>query len=241
MSNVSVAEAASRLGVGVARVHQRIGDGSLRAERIGSQWVIDELSLLQIAEGRAAGRPLSTRSAWALIALADGNPDWAEELAPVERGRAKARLAQLLASVADPPATESEVRQVATMLRGWFRNRADRRLYRADEADLVGVRADGRWVRLGLDADASGIGAAGIAEGYLAEPDVTGLTAAFLLVPAYADANVVMHVVPEGRRVDPQSSLLLAADLAEHRGPREEMRAVAVLRRVAQRHRGGAG
>lgn len=49
MARVSVAEAARRLGVGVPRIHQRIADGSLRAERLGSQWVVDELSLLQVA------------------------------------------------------------------------------------------------------------------------------------------------------------------------------------------------
>lgn len=55
MAKVSVAEAAKRLGVGVPRIHQRIVDGSLRAERIGSQWAIDELSLLRVSERTGAG------------------------------------------------------------------------------------------------------------------------------------------------------------------------------------------
>lgn len=72
VANVSVAEAAKRLSVGVPRIHQRIADCSLRAERIGSQWVFGELSLLRVVESKAPGRPLSARSAWTLIALAEG-------------------------------------------------------------------------------------------------------------------------------------------------------------------------
>ena len=60
MGNVSVAEAAQRLGVGVPRIHQRIADGSLRAERIGSQWVVDELSLLRAAERKEPAAPVAT-------------------------------------------------------------------------------------------------------------------------------------------------------------------------------------
>ncbi|MSY86414.1 MAG: helix-turn-helix domain-containing protein [Actinobacteria bacterium] len=61
MGSVSVAQAAERLGVSVPRIHQRIADGSLVAERIGSQWVIDERSLGRVQERRKAGRPLCRR------------------------------------------------------------------------------------------------------------------------------------------------------------------------------------
>ena len=71
----SVAQAAERLGVSVPRIHQRIADGSLSAERIGSQWAVDERSLLRIQERSKAGRPYSARSAWAIIAASeDGLP-----------------------------------------------------------------------------------------------------------------------------------------------------------------------
>ena len=71
MGAVSVAQAAERLGVSVPRIHQRIADGSLSAERIGSQWVVDERSLLRIQERSKAGRPYSARSAWAVIAASE--------------------------------------------------------------------------------------------------------------------------------------------------------------------------
>jgi excisionase family DNA binding protein len=239
IANLSVAEAAKRLGVGVPRVHQRIADGSLRAERIGSQWVVDELSLLRVAERKSAGRPLSVRSAWALIALAGGEKDALADLAPVERARAKARLEELFAFVAKPPKSEEDVRRIAGVLRSWFRSRASRELYRAASADLPGLREDVRWAALGgLSAAASGIGAGDLVEGYLAEADAKSLSEDFLLVPAERDANVVVHVLPEGRRAYPDSRLMLAADLAEHRGPREERRAVEFLRGAGEMYRG---
>ena len=92
MSRISVSEAARRLGVNVSRIHQRIADGSLRAERIGSQWVVDERSLLEVAERRGAGRPLSVRSAWAVIAVSEGDHEAVRRLAPAERSRARQRL-----------------------------------------------------------------------------------------------------------------------------------------------------
>ena len=75
MGAVSVAQAAERLGVSVPRIHQRIADGSLSAERIGSQWAVDERSLLRIQERSKAGRPYSARSAWAVIAASEDDRD----------------------------------------------------------------------------------------------------------------------------------------------------------------------
>jgi excisionase family DNA binding protein len=237
MANVSVAEAAKRLGVGVPRIHQRIADGSLRAERIGSQWVVDELSLLRVAERREAGRPLSARSAWAIIALAEGDEEALAELAPVERARAKARLEELLALGARPSNTEGHVRRVASALRSIFRNRAGRKLLHAAVADLSELREDARWKAV-VSSAMSGIASPDV-DGYLGAEDVKSLSQAFLLMPADSDANVVIHVLPQGQKPYAESKLRLAADLAEQRGPREELRAVELVRDVAQDYRGG--
>jgi excisionase family DNA binding protein len=236
MANVSVAEAAKRLGVSVPRIHQRIADGSLRAERIGSQWVVDELSLLRVAERKVAGRPLSSRSAWALIALAEGDDEALAELAPVERARAKARLDELLAHVAKPPKSEGDVRRVASALRLLFRNRASREPRKAAASDLPGLREDVRWQSL-VSPAVSGIASVDV-DGYLAARDLKALSQDFLLMPADRDANVVIHVLPDGQRVYPNSKLLLAVDLAEKRGPREELRAAELLAEVAKERRG---
>lgn len=230
MAHVSVAEAARRLGVGVPRIHRRIAAGSLRAERIGSQWVVDELSLLRAGEYREPGRPLSARSAWAIIALAEGDNAALGALAPVERSRAKARLNGLVNS-APKRLSEDAVRRVAAELRQIFRNRAERRLYRAAPADLPRLREVRSWQSL-VSAAASGIASSEV-DGYVAVADLAGLERAFLLVPALDDGNVAIHVLPESQRAYPDSKLQLAADLADYRGAREELRAAELLRELS--------
>lgn len=232
VANVSVAEAAKRLGVGVPRIHQRIADGSLRAERIGSQWVVDELSLLRVAERREAGRPLSARSAWALVALAENDVAKLAGLASAERARAKVRLERLLALVAEPPRGEADVRRVASVLRSVFRNRAGRELRKVALADIAGLRDDTRWASI-LSPAVSRIASSDI-DGYLAADDVQPLSQDYLLMAAGGDANVVIHVLPAGQKAYPESKLLLAADLAEQRGPREELRAAELLREMVE-------
>lgn len=234
MAKVSVAEAAKRLNVGVPRVHQRIRDGSLRAERLGSQWVVDELSLIRAAESRS-GRPLSARSAWAIIAFAEGDDVALALLAAAERSRAKVRLEELLALVAKPPRSERAVRLVASGLRLRFRNRARMRSYKAAVADLPALRNDPRWESV-IGAAASGIASSDVV-GYLAGHNVDAVVREYLLVPADAEANVLMHVLPEGQNPYPDSLLRLAIDLADLRGPREELRAAELLREVAVRQK----
>ena len=232
MAKVSVAEAARRLGVGVPRIHQRIADGSLRAERLGSQWVIDELSLLRVAEHQAAGRPLSARSAWAIIALAEGDDEALAALAPSERSRAKARLDDLLSLVAKPARSEQDVRRVASALRLMFRNRAAIMPRKAAAADLPELREASRWESV-MSPAASGI-ASGDIDGYLAGHHVASVSRDYLLLPVEeADANVLIRVPPEGQKSYVHSRLRLAVDLADQRGPREELRAAELLHEVA--------
>lgn len=232
MAKVSVAEAARWLGVGVPRIHQRIADGSLRAERLGSQWVVDGLSLVRVAEHQKAGRPLSARSTWAIIALAEGDDEALAALAPSERSRAKARLDDLLSLVAKPARSEQDVRRVASALRLMFRNRAAIVRCKAAAADLPELREDSRWESV-ISPAASGI-ASGDVDGYLAGHHVDAVSRDYLLLPAEeADSNVVIHVPPEGQKSYAHSRLRLAVDLADQRGPREELRAAELLHEVA--------
>lgn len=226
MGSVSVAQAAERLGVSVPRIHQRIADGSLVAERIGSQWVVDERSLGRVRERRKAGRPLSARSAWAVIAASASS-----------RGPARIRqqLDRLLEPAAELAADEEAASDLAVSLRSMLRNRAERRLCRAAPPDLADLERDERWAML-VDLGAGGIASADV-EGYLGESDVDGLLGDYLLVDADRDANVVLHVIPDGQDPHPGSALRLAADLAEHRGPREESRAAALLHEIAAERR----
>lgn len=231
MGSVSVAQAAERLGVSVPRIHQRIADGSLAAERIGSQWAVDERSLLRIQERSKAGRPLSARSAWAVIAASESDRDRLRSSGSAASSRARIQLKRLLEPAGEPSVGEEEVCELAVSLRLLFRNRAERRLLRAVPTDLADLRADERWAAL-VDLGSSGI-ASGDVEGYLAESDVDRLVKDYLLVDADRDANVVLHVIPDGQFPFPDSRLRLAADLAEHRGPREEAQAAELLHELA--------
>lgn len=231
MGAVSVAQAAERLGVSVPRIHQRIADGSLAAERIGSQWVIDERSLLHIQERSKPGRPHSARSAWAVIAASENDRERLRPSGPAGWARARMQLERLLEPALKPASDEDVVGDLAVSLRSVFRNRAARRLLRAAPADLADLRADDRWAML-VDPGASGIASADI-EGYLGESAVNGVVKDYLLVSADSNANVVLHVIPDGQYPYPDSRLRLAADLGEHRGPREEARAAELLHELA--------
>lgn len=231
MGSLSVAQAAKRLGVSVPRVHQRIADGSLAAERIGSQWAIDERSLLLVQERSKAGRPLSARSAWAVVAASEDDRDRLHASGSAASARARMQLKRLLEPAGEPPVGEEAVRELAVSLRWMLRNRAERRLLRAAPADLADLRSDERWAAL-VDSGASGI-ASGDVEAYVAESDVDRLVKDYLLVDGDREANVVLHVTPDGQYPFPNSRLRLAADLAEHRGPREEVRAAQLLHELA--------
>jgi len=231
MGAVSVAQAAQRLGVSVPRIHQRIADGSLVAERIGFQWVVDERSLLRVQERSRPGRPYSARSAWAVIAVSEEDRDRKRPGRPAASSRAKMQLNRLLEPAAMPASGEEAIANLAVSLRSMFRNRAQRRLLRASPADLADLRADDRWALL-VDLGASGIASADV-EGYLRESDVDGVVRDYLLVEADSDANVVLHVIPDVQYPYPESRLRLAADLAEHRAPREEARAAELLHELA--------
>lgn len=238
MSAISVAEAAKRLGVHVQRIHQRIADGSLPAERIGRQWVIDESAVARL-DRNSPGRPLSARSAWILAALASGDQKIVSAVAPSDRSRGNARLRHILekASKANGRSpSEDQVAEVAASLRFLLRGRADRRVYRASPRDLPDLRADDRLSLAGLSLPTSGISSGDLVEAYIESEHLRPLSNDYLLSDtSHGRANVILHVVKRPANLpisslDPsQNWLLLAVDLAEHQGPREEARAVKVL------------
>lgn len=230
MSYVSVANASNQLGVNVSRIHQRINDGSLKADRIGAQWAVDELSLLNVAELKRPGRPLSERSVWALIAAACRDDHALRAVAPAERMRARSRFRELCDLVAQSSLSEDDVCAAAAMLRSRFRNRAQRRQYRGAAADLDELQSDRRWRAL-LEPAIHGIASVNV-EGYIARDDELSLARDYLLVEVDMEPNVIVHVVSSSRSVPVHSALLAAADLAEHRQPREELRAAVLLAEV---------
>ena len=226
---VSVAEAASILGVHLQRVHQRIRDGSLPAEKVGNQWAIEMNDLRRIRHQVMPGRPLSRKSAWDLLAVAAGDPA-ASELSPSARSRARSRLRNLLAH-----ASSADLEDAAAHLLHALRNRAERALFVASPRDLPDLRDDERVHLSGISLPESNMSVGAVAEGYVASEDLHLLIDDYLLSPARRSrANVIFHVVasdadnPAIVALDDlaRSPLALAADLAEHDGVREKSEAI---------------
>lgn len=206
MEVVSVAEAARIMGVSAARARRLAAEGRMRARRVGGRWLIDPSSLPSAPK---RSRPMSPRMAWALALVAAGEaPDWIE---PRESYRLRRALDRLVAD--DRP---------EILLRSWLASRADRR--RLSAVDLVALRSDSRVLRSGVSDDRSGLSTAASLEGYVHVDQVDAVVREHLLVNAGRQAEVVLHVspwVPDA----PTPLLVLAADLADHDGPRELARA----------------
>ncbi len=236
---LSVVEAAERLGVNPSRVHARIREGSLPAEKVGNQWVIARDDLRHVSRHAGPGRPLSPRSAWALLAVA-ANRMAVSDLSPSERSKARSRLRELLDS------DLVDVDAVGAKLDRCLGNRAERRLYVAAAQDLADIRADERIHASGVARSASNMSAGGSAEGYVSVDDLDQVVDDYLLSEASRrSANVVLHVV--GAAVGQQalslkdvagSPLALAADLAEYGDVRELGEAVRILHGLQQARHG---
>lgn len=198
--------------------------------RIGRQWSIEEADLELVRHRTAAGRPLSPRSAWALVVAASDDDKALARLGPSERSRARARLRALMAlESADDLDEASAVLAVA------LGNRARRALFVASVRDLPDLRDDERLRLSGVSLPGSNISAGELVEGYVRARDIDGLVGDYLLSPADRHrANVVLHVVDievEDAVLDgvAESLLVRAADLAEHVGVRERNEAMRVI------------
>jgi excisionase family DNA binding protein len=114
-------------------------------------------------------------------------------------------------------------------LLAWLRNRGSRHLYVAADSDLEALKEDPRVVLSGLSHSASEMEDPLVVEGYVGDEDLSALkNEHWLDSPSLDDRpNVVLHAAP--MRPAGISRLLLAADLAEHGGPRELRRAHELL------------
>lgn len=230
VGRLSVVEAAALLGVHPQRIHQRIRAGSLPAERIGSQWAIEEADLELVRHRRAPGRPLSSRSAWALVTVASDDQEAIARLSPTERSRARGRLRALMALRAT-----NDLDAASATLAVAMGNRARRALFVVSIRDLSDVRDDERLRLSGVSLPCSNISAGELVEGYVRASDFDGLVDDYLLVPADRHrADVVLHVVDidvDDAVLDgvAESLLIRAADLSEHDGMREKDEAMTQL------------
>lgn len=181
MSVLSVAEAAAELGVSARRVRQMLADGVLDGERIGRAWVVDAEQLRAVKHRRPrVGRPWGAASAWALLALADGGEP---ELSPVERSRARKRLAEGLDAVVGRLAARGALQR-----------------FYAHSGLLDRLSSTRGVVRGGISAAAehgAGLVASDEFEGYVRERDRDALVSRFALDDQADRPNVVLRVVDD--------------------------------------------
>ena len=218
MSLLGVSEAAAELGVSARRVRQMLADGLLDGERVGRAWMIASEDLRRIGHSRPrVGRPWSASSGWAVLALAEGQ---ASVLSPVERSRAKNRLAQGLDKIVDRLAA-----------------RADRRSFYVHPSVLVELEESPNVVRGGISA-AGDVGADIVAqgefEGYVSGRHIGELVSAFGMDEQAARPNVVLRVVDDsawpfepGEKVASRS--VVAVDLLESDDPRSRRAGMKLL------------
>lgn len=247
MGKLSVPQAAKRLGVTSARVRQRVDDGSLVAEKIGGRWLVDLDA--SASEPPQRGRPVSPLSVWWSLACAElakavpgsagGQQSLLERMRDAELELVDSdssdvaaeamRLGRSTRSRAVRRLADAVQRRDYEALLSWLRGRAARVAYVAAPADLSALRADSRLVLAGVSHARSGVEDPRVAEAYVGTADVDAVVVDYWLDKPMVDErpNVVLHVAPvRPPRVD---DLLLAADLAEHGGPRELQRARELL------------
>jgi hypothetical protein len=199
--SVAADVAAQRLGRSPHEVRRLVRAGQVCAHRRAGRWFvpISEVRRLQRLR-QPVGRPFSSGSAWALLAMLAGDEP---------TGLSAPRRSQLRRHLHD-----AEIHELAARLA----RRASRRLVYAHPSMLDALAADPRVVLTGLPA-AEHAGARLVGadndelEGYVAESDLAGLYASYGLVDADTVANVVLHVTDDEAQV-PRQSGMAAAPLA---------------------------
>lgn len=218
---MNVARAADVLDVSPRRVRQLLESGQLAGQQLGRSWVIDRGDIDRLRRN-GAGRPWSASSAWAVLELAAGHEP---ELSPVERSRARRRLA------------DHGLRGLVEQLRA----RANRREVYAHPSVLGRVALDDRAVRGGVSA-AHEYHADSIlqdaAEVYVRAGDVVNLVDSYALDEDVDRPNVILHVVDDeawpfdnGRQV--ASWPVVAVDLLDANDERSQRAG----RELIERHR----
>lgn len=210
---LSVAQFAERKGISARRVQAMIADGRLPAAKVGGRYVIEGAELSH--EPRLA-RSMSAPMAWAFLRLWAGDVD--SNLSATERARLIARMQRL---------RESDV--PARLLRSWLGLRAKRELFWVDPRDVGDLRTDPSVQPSGVSDPRSHLSAGAEVEGYVRSIDLAGLRSDYLLVRDPAP-NVVLHVVEHEIATVHASIGVLAADLADYLGPREDARVADIVR-----------
>lgn len=220
---VSIREAARQLRLSSRRVRALAAAGRIPARRIDERtWVVDvDAARRGPYNRRAPGRPLSPRSCWAILAVAEGREPLG--LSASERARARTRAAAL-----------------AELPPGSLAGRAVLHGLAAHRGVLERLADDGRLVLGGASA-AQRRGADVIAldyvEAYVREDDLGPIVAAYALRSAIAGAENVLLRAPAPRWPFPRESRVapasvVAIDLIDAGDERSVRAGRALLRRI---------
>ena len=219
---LSVREAADRLGVSPAAVRLRIAGGKLPAVKLGRDWRVDEREVLRLARRRdGSGRPLSPAMAWAVLLLASGDASRADRLAGGPRYRARARH-----WLREHPLADTADR---------LRERARRELFEAHPSELARLRDRSDVLLTGASAaDAVGlVGEAHVVELYAPAAKRDSITGDHALLAGSGNVTVrwvpddVWRVLDADGRVAPRAAVLI--DLLESEDPRARREAARAL------------
>jgi len=207
-----ISEVAEELGLSARMVRNLVAHGQLPGERVGRSWVINDSDLRRFQERRRpSGRPWQPSSAWALLAQVAS--DLEVEISPVQRSRARQRLADV---------------GIAGLL-PQLRNRAIEHRYYAHPSALRRIADEPGVVLAGVSA-APHVGAdlidiANELDVYVDEAQVQRLVQKYALEANSDRPNLFARVVrdrdwpfPAGMRVAPLA--VVAVDLLEHGDPR---------------------
>jgi excisionase family DNA binding protein len=206
---LTVQETAKRLGVSSRRVRALAKSRQLAGEASRRLLLLDPAEVERLAQTERPGhRTLEPANAWALLALASGDPSLApslDALSPSARSRLRKRL------------REASLLDLVPLLR----KRAEVRWLHADDADIEAITAESGVVATGVsvaNAYSFDIAAPRTAELYATAQRAARLTRTYALEPS-PRANVVLRVVsaawPFAPDVARAPSLVAAVDLAD--------------------------
>ena len=221
MRLLSVPEAAEHLSVSPRRVRQMLSDGTLDGHRVGRGWAIEERAIRTAAASRRpAHRPWTARSAWSVLALADGMEP---RCTSSERSRAERRLAIGLPQLLDR-----------------LSSRAQRLTFYAHPATRDRIAVEPGVVRTSASASPEhglGIVGSGPLDAYLKRGDLQAIRDAFVMEERSERANVVLRVVedhlwpfPDGAVAAPPA--VVAVDLLESEDERSRRVGAELLQRL---------
>ncbi|MDR6686874.1 excisionase family DNA binding protein [Arthrobacter sp. 1088] len=223
---LSIPELAKRLNVNESRARQLVQSGRIRGQRVGGRWIVDEADAVQYRPGKPAGRPLSERSAWQLMSCFWEDSPGRSLLAyfepsPVEKHRLKQRINRL-----------EESPDLLKLLAAWLANRAEKFEFSSSPDDIAELREDKRIHLSGVSHPRSRLLANSEVEAYVRRDELKDVVRDWFLVESIPRKrpNVILRAAEQVP--DELPPLVVAADLAERPGVREQQAAREILRSV---------